>query len=197
MDARTVKCAELPPEVRGLLRMVGYGQPTIDVAAQECIPGGSCAGDGERAVKAAVSLETGHIEIRHGAWGGATPLSPRAADVRGDAPLAPGHVVFDGVEGGGRPVWGRLLAHPRTMAPLLPPPPAALTPEEGKALAALCGLTPAGRRDYFARERLGAYGPDNRHVRALVARGWATVNRAGAVGVTPDGRCNRPRGVHV
>jgi hypothetical protein len=207
-----VQVAALPSALQRALAAIRYGRKDIvvDTAATYTVAGMS--GEGRRAITVAVNLATGEFNTTVGAWGGPTPWDKRQADLdTTPRPVPVNGAVIKATEGGGQPVYAHVIVHPtNVMAQVAAVEDMSL--EVAFALAAICSLTSAGRRDAFERARwstpslrLGTFGADNPHVQDVVRRGWATVNKVGAVTATTAGRnarkqaeeLLRARGIYV
>lgn len=180
-----IETKNLPESIQSALRSVGYGRADILVRASESYTAAQASGNGSRAFVVAVEIATGRTESHMGSWGGANMFSPgNAVDLDTTArPLPPGFAVIEGHHGGGRPVYAELRLHPSNLAPLLPVR-ATLTERQAFLMYVFARYNSAGRRNEF--ERKGA--PSAAELAELVALGYITQNRAGAVSVTTAGK---------
>lgn len=193
-----VAVAVLPGSLRSALAELGYKRESIEVTPSETYSLGGSAGNGSRNIGAAVNLETGERVVKVGSWGGANPFERRQADLDTASRSIPtnGAYIYAS-EGGGRPVYAHVYVHPAAMpAQLEADPTEGATLHELFALVCIVGLTSAGRRDAFERERynrnaisdIGVFSAANPAVAGVIARGWATANKAGAVTATIAGK---------
>lgn len=93
----------------------------------------------------------------------------------------------------GKPATVRVMLRPENLVKLLPAPKPDLPPESVKALDVICGIKGSYRQAEFERYGLGDYGPTNRAVVALAERGLVTINKAGAIAATIEGKNARVR----
>lgn len=108
--------------------------------------------------------------------------------------LAPGKAILEHSRFCGKDCGVRIYTHPDNFRPLLPAP-VDLPADELAALNIVAGIKGGQyRREEWSRSSLpGRYGPDNPVLQALKARGYVTINKAGAIAVTIDGRNARRR----
>ena len=103
------------------------------------------------------------------------------------AELPPGTALVCGGTFCGKPATVRVLLRPENLAKLLPAP-LELTDCERSALNAIAGMKGGYRAEEFNRRGLGEYSASNPLVASLASKGLVTINKAGAIAVTVDGR---------
>lgn len=187
----TVATKELPAVLRSALKNLGFHRSDIAVRTAEKFSAALCANDGERGFICVLNLATGDVKQERGSWGGANIFEAKIVDrdeAKRDLPV--GFAVILGYEGGGRPVSASVTVHPQTMAPgLLPAASPELPLTQQAALYGVrCLKGGPHRAEHFDRAGLGVYGPENEHIKALLAAGLVAVNKAGSVSATTAGK---------
>lgn len=138
-----------------------------------------------------VNLETGIDNSYLGSWGGANPFNPNnPVDLDYSTRDIPANVaVIKGSEGGGVPVYAYIYMRPEDMAAISPKQESKpiLDPKEQEALNIIAGYISSYRKEEFALNFLGIYGPENIYVQALAAKGLVKVTGRG-VSITTAGR---------
>lgn len=185
-----IRMTDLPAAIRSALESCGYHRADVEVSeAATYSPKGTTAFEGNRGYCVVVNVATGEQHAEVGAWGGANGFSAHAVDHdANEYPIPPNCAVVAG-ENGGRGAFFRVKVAPGMMAGILPPAADDALPESsGLALAVIAGIKGGARGDYFDRLGLGAYGAANPAVAVLVARKLVSVNKAGAIAITTEGR---------
>jgi len=186
-----IETKTLPDAVRDALKSLGYGRPDIKAEAAESAQLNDYGETGCRSFVCLVDLATGQRKVTYGSWGGPNMFNPRNMvdlDDR-EQPIPPNAVVICGSEGGNRPVYARLLAHPSTLTPLLPAPSTL-----SDKLARMLAVYGAYRSTYRAEE-LKRMGATHAETDELVAGGYLSRNKAGSIQITTKGKqaCERVR----
>ena len=176
-----VPVKELPPVVQAALKSVGYHRRDISVEARERISLANGGSDGCRAFGCLVDLSTGQFEVKYGSWGGPNMFCPRNQidldDRLQDLPV--GAVYIDGSEGGGRPTYASLKAHPKNLAKLLPAR-VEVSLDEQKVINAL-RYKGEYRKTQLAKTKAEA-------LESCVSKGLVKRSKAGALSLTTEGQ---------
>jgi hypothetical protein len=101
--------------------------------------------------------------------------------------LPPGTALVCGGTFCGKPATVRVLLRSENLVKLLPAP-TSLSDQEKSALNCIAGMKGGYRAEEFNRRGLGQYGAANPLVESLRGKGLVTVNKAGAIAVTIEGR---------
>jgi hypothetical protein len=101
--------------------------------------------------------------------------------------LPPGTALVCGGTFCGKPATVRVLLRSENLVKLLPAP-TSLSDQEKSALNCIAGMKGGYRAEEFNRRGLGQYGAANPIVESLRGKGLVTVNKAGAIAVTIEGR---------
>lgn len=180
--------SSLPAAIQNVLRGVSYGKADIRVDTAESISPADFGSDGRKAFFAVVNLATGQNDIQWGSWGGPNIYNPQnRVDLDTQSyPIPPGVAVIKGSIGG--QTWATVYVAPETMAPLLPPAPAAaLSKLDQCVLVMYKSLTSAGRKDEAIRKGIRPSVMQEAVMR-LAALGFLKVNKAGSAQVTTAGK---------
>lgn len=186
------KVSELPNSIQSALKEVGYNKSDISISAKESISLMDSGSDGCRAFYVIIDLSGNNPpKMEYGSWGGANPFTVNRVDLDSNYYAIPNNIaIIQGSEGGNRPVMARITLSPSNMLPALKAAPS-LSEEQRKALAAHRGLTSAGRKEFFSRNKdLAKLIPE------LIAKGYLKQNKAGAISITTEG-LNACEGVNV
>lgn len=179
---------ELPESLRSALASVGYGRPDIKIIVSEREQIASAYGDGYRAFAIGVNVSTGERKQHTGSWGGANPFSSTVVDAQPSIDLPPGMALIMGQEGGGRPVYATITVGPGTLNPALLPATSDVTERERSILAIFGGIKGGHREGYLRRFKV-----EPAEIASLIARGYLTRNKAGAMSITTKGKNARGR----
>lgn len=101
--------------------------------------------------------------------------------------LPPNTALVTGGTFCGKPATVRVMLRPENLVKMLPAPNT-LTADEKAALNVIGGMKGGYRADEFTRRNLGEYGADNPLVKSLADKRLVTINRAGAIAITIEGR---------
>lgn len=173
----------LPETVRRALENAGHHKADIEISQATEFRAPGAYGTGSRGYVAVVNLATGESQESFGSWGGANPFQTLPVDEPdGKAPLAPGFVAIVGNVG--YRSFFELIVHPENFAKVLPPADESVTPRERWILGVFKSLTSKGRKDEFGRHGT----PSAAEFDSLVARGFLTRNKAGAMALTTAGK---------
>lgn len=187
-----IRLTDLPAPIRTALESNGYHRADVDVTESATYqPAEASAGfTGNRGFCVAVNVATGERHTETGAWGGANPFEANAADHdRANYPIPPNCAVVMG-ETGGAGSFARVYVAPGMLAGVLPAAAQDSELAEGSALAlvVIASLKSGARAESFARSGLGPYSATNPNVAILVERKLVTVNKAGAIAITTEGK---------
>jgi len=187
--------ADLPQPVQNALRGLGYRKPDIQVVAKDTISPMEAGEKGRRGFFCAVELRTGEAKTKWGSWGGANIFNANnAVDLDDELyPIPRGVMVLKGSDGD--KVFAVLYVRPEDFAPLLPPPPEALTEDEQAVLYAFaCLKSGPYRQEFLARVDLvhwrltGRNGGSEAHIESLAQRGYLKRAANGATQITTRGK---------
>jgi hypothetical protein len=131
-----------------------------------------------------VNLDTGDIQEHVGSWGGANMFNPgNAVDLnRTTYPLPENGAIVDGHQGGDRPVYAVVTVHPSRLVKVLPAAKD-VTARQREILG--CFIYKGGE---YRKAELARKGVTPAELDELVAAGFISRNRAGAMSLTTDGR---------
>ena len=184
-----VQVKDLPPALQSALKSVGYGRADIEVSPADSISMAVASGDGRRAFNVLVNLDTGEYKTHMGSWGGANmfnPSNPTDLDTA-TRPMPEGACVIQGNSGHTTP-YATISVHPSRLARFeLAAPVPEMTNAEKIALCCVKGLKSSGRKKEAADYGVEGAAWDTAIAR-LAALGFVTVNKAGAVAITTEGR---------
>jgi len=181
-----VSTKDLPAPIRSALSSVGYKRADVEVTTgtEYAMVEGSAMTVGRKGFVVAVNLHSGANQLASGAWGGPNPADRRQVDLDKEyRPLPVGGAVILG-ERGYKGCFARVRVHPDNLAKLIPATEA-ITERERGIIASVCGLNSKGRRDEW---EMWEVAPSDVEFDALVARGYLTRNKRGAIGKTTKGK---------
>ena len=185
-----VDVRDLPLPIQKALKSVKYGRKNIQIQESRTYQMSGSSGDGRKAFTIAVNLGTGKYQIEWGSWGGPNMFNPQNSvdlDTK-PRPIPPNNVVISGNIGGR--TWAYIEAHPDNLTKLLGAgdDDAKLTEQQMIALSIIGGIKGGYRREYFERNNLGDYSPENPLVISLAKLGLINVMRNGAMKITTKGQ---------
>lgn len=102
--------------------------------------------------------------------------------------LPPGVALVCGGTFMGKPATVRVMLREENLVAMLPAPTVELTPAEDAALNIVCGMKGGYRQEEFARRGLGRYGAEHPAIVRLASLGFVTINKAGAIAATIEGK---------
>lgn len=177
-----VATRELPECLQSALRSCGYARKDIPCIARETASMVGYSGEGRKAFVVLVDLATGRTESHEGSWGGANMFNPsNAVDLdTAERPIIPGMAVIKGTRGY-HGVFADIYLHPENVAKLLPAKPE-VTEREASILGTF-GYKPGYRQEYWREMKVATEELDS-----LVARGFLSRNKAGAISITTQGK---------
>lgn len=182
-NATHIEVRLLPATVQAALKAAGYHRKDVPVKPSETFQLAGGYGNGYRGFAVAINMETGETRGFSGSWGGANPFERKQVDNDDrQHPIPVNGAAFVGQEGGGRPVSGTLYVRPDQVTALLPA--ADPVSDRERSLLAIFG----GIKGGYRREYLDAAGATPEEIDALVARGFLSRNRAGAISITTAGK---------
>lgn len=175
---------ELPRPIQDALASVGYGRQDVDVQIAEEVSPGSGGQDGQRTFFSVINLETGTHRTSYGSWGGSNMFVTTQADEdRGSYPLPVNAAVVKG-SSGGVGTFATVYIGPANAARLLPAADTSLSEQEKLILGGYkCLKSGPYRQDHLRKCKATPA-----IIVSLVERGYLTMNKAGAVGITTSGR---------
>jgi|TARA_Y100000310_G_scaffold335318_1_gene416993 hypothetical protein len=184
-----VKLSDLPAHVSAALKRAGHTRRDIELTPASTVDS-PCAGDGIRAVVAAIDLATGRSEVRAGSWGGTNPFEKRGADYMRSMPVPQGAAVYLGYQGGRLSGFGRLAVNPADMSGLALPGPVGLTDDERAALYVMRARKPAYRAEWLAKatQRRVSYSADDPTFAGLASKGLVKISKSKSMRITTDGK---------
>lgn len=180
------KVKELPDSIQRALASVGYGRADIEIEPAETFTVKSYStGDGQRAFCIVVNMATGELKRFDGSWGGENAFNPGNAVDKDETarPLPPGFAVIKGSVGNG--VYAHIELNPENMAKFLPTQDTSLSDRDKWLLYTFDGLTSAGRRDEWSRQRDV---PTEEDLNRLAAMGYLKRSSNGATKITTEGK---------
>ena len=181
-----IKVSELPPSVQKGLEAVGYGRKDIEVSVRETFEPSPISADGRRGFLVACRLDdSNECRVTWGSYGGSNMFTKSIDDVDGSFDVPKDVAFLSGMSGAGEgyPAYAYLVISPKNMNPTLLPPVASVTKREAKILAIFRYLRSSARKEYLNRMRASGAEVDS-----LVARGFLSRNKAGAMSITTEGR---------
>lgn len=182
-NATHIEVKTLPATVQAALKAAGYHRKDVAVKASPTFRLESSFGDGYRGFAVAINMGTGETKTLHGSWGGPNMFVAAQVDHdERDHQIPVNGAAFVGQQGGGRPVSGTLYVRPDQVVALLPAAEP-VSERERDLLAIFGGIKSGYRPEYLQRAK--ATGAE---VEALIARGFLSRNRAGAVSITTKGK---------
>jgi len=190
------KVKELPEAIQALLAEIGYHRVDISVEAAEKVSPLYAGSSGRKGFFAIVDLANSRHALHYGSWGGGNCFNPtNQVDLDGNYYQIPPNVAT--VSGSvGDTTYATVTVRPDTIVPLLPAASNTLTAREKWILYTFSGLTSAGRKNEWERERKP---PTATELDEMVAKGWLKRNKAGAMSITTEGKnaCGRRPGSSV
>jgi hypothetical protein len=172
---------DLSGHVRSALREVGFNKASIGVKSATTYRFKTPYGEGYQSFAILINLETGQTKSFESSWGGRNPYETKQIDVdERNHPIPSNAAVISGQRGGGHPTSATLYIHPDKMPKELPAMDE-LTDAEKRILVMFRSYTSAYRKEILRAS-------DESTIDKLVAKGLLKRNKAGATGITNEGK---------
>lgn len=181
-----IKVTELPPSLQRALVSAGYNRKDIEVKVTEEFEPRPPSADGRRGFVAMCLLDdSNEFKLTWGSFGGANMFTTTVDDVKGAVEIPQNVAYITGMSnaGSGYPGFATVFVGPKNMNPTLLPSAPSVTEREGKLLAIYKTLKSSYRKEYLDRAKTT---PEE--IDSLVARGFLSRNKAGAISITTEGR---------
>ena len=180
------KVKELPETIQSALSALGYTRADIEIEVSESVSPFVGGDDGYRGFCSIVDIVTGQKDTKVGSWGGSNAFNPNnQVDCDIASYTIPSNVaVIKGRSGGCHPVYATITLSPDNIVKLLPVVDQ-LNAREKWILYVMKSLTSAGRKNEWSRYNDQ---PSMAELKALEARGFLKINKAGSAQITTDGK---------
>ena len=177
---------DLPETIQSALSSLGYTRADIKLEVAETISPFVGGGDGYRGFCCILDIVTGKRDTNVGSWGGSNAFSPNnQVDCDIASYTIPSNVaVIKGSSGGCHPVYATITLSPDNIVKALPVV-GELNAREKWILYNYKALTSAGRKNEWSRCNDQ---PSMIELKALEARGFLKINKAGSAQITTAGK---------
>jgi hypothetical protein len=178
---------ELPEILQRALKSVDYNKKDINVQSRETTSVYCAGGQGRQGFAIIVNMASGDMRRMNGSWGGANMFNPNnAVDLCNESiALVENMAVITGAIGYPS-TYASIDIAPTNFARLLPSgEQVELSETELKVLAIHRGIKSSYRRDEFRRAGIANV---DEIINSLVARGFLSRNKNGAVAITTSGK---------